>query len=113
MPAKMKSPLDTDAAALIARRFHALAEPTRLRILDQLRTLEEASVGELAEALGASQQNVSKHLAELQAEGFVSRRKQGTSSIYRIADPAVLDLCDRVCAAIETQLAELGALLSG
>ncbi len=109
----MKSPLDHDAAELIASRFGALADPTRLRILDLLRAHEEASVGELTEALGTSQQNVSKHLAALRAEGFVERRKQGTSSLYRIADPAVLDLCDRVCAAIETQLAELGSVLSG
>jgi DNA-binding transcriptional ArsR family regulator len=109
----MKSPLDREAAEMIARRFHALADPTRLRILDQLRTREEASVGEIAEGLGASQQNVSKHLSALLAEGFVARRKRGTSSIYRIADPAVLDLCDNVCTAIESQLVQLGAVLSG
>ena len=79
---------------MIARRFRALADPTRLRILDMLRHRDEASVGELTDALGTSQQNVSKHLSALQAEGFVARRKQGTSSIYRIADPAVLELCD-------------------
>lgn len=107
----MKSPLDHDAAALIARRFRALADPTRLRVLDQLRTRGEASVGELTETLGGSQQNVSKHLAALHQEGFVSRRKRGTSSLYRISDPAVLELCDRVCTGIESQLAELGALL--
>jgi DNA-binding transcriptional ArsR family regulator len=109
----MKSPLDVDAAELIARRFHALSDPTRLRILDILRHRDEASVGELTDALGASQQNVSKHLASLQAEGFVSRRKQGTSSLYRISDPAVLELCDRLCAAMESQLAQLESLLSG
>jgi DNA-binding transcriptional ArsR family regulator len=109
----MKSPLDHDAAELIARRFRALSDPTRLRILDLLRVREEASVGELTEVLGGSQQNVSKHLAALHVEGFVARRKEGTSSIYRIADPAVLELCDRVCARIESQLAELGAVLSG
>jgi DNA-binding transcriptional ArsR family regulator len=53
------------------------------------------------------------HLSALLSEGFVARRKRGTSSIYRIADPAVLDLCDNVCAAIESQLAQLGAVLSG
>jgi DNA-binding transcriptional ArsR family regulator len=110
---KMKSPLDREAAEMIARRFQALADPTRLRVLDQLRSREEASVGEIAEALGTSQQNVSKHLSALLGEGFVARRKRGTSSIYRIADPAVLDLCDNVCAAIESQLAQLGAVLSG
>jgi DNA-binding transcriptional ArsR family regulator len=109
----MKSPLDVDAAGLIARRFHALSDPTRLRILDILRHRDEASVGELTEALGTSQQNVSKHLSALQAEGFVSRRKQGTSSLYRISEPAVLELCDRLCAAMEAQLAELGSVLSG
>lgn len=103
----MKSPLTPEAADLIASRFRALSDPTRLRIIDLLRTREEASVGELTEALGASQQNVSKHLSGLLAGGFVARRKQGTSALYRISDPEVLDLCERVCAGIETQLAQL------
>lgn len=105
--------MNEGSAELIARRFSALSDPTRLRILDQLRKSGEASVGELTEALGTSQQNVSKHLAALAAEGFVSRRKQGTSSIYRISDPAVLDLCERVCAGIESELERVGDLLSG
>jgi ArsR family transcriptional regulator len=100
-----------EAAELIASRFRALSDPTRLRIIDLLRTSEEASVGELTEALGASQQNVSKHLSALLAGGFVARRKQGTSSIYRISDPQVLELCERVCAGIETQLAQLERVL--
>jgi DNA-binding transcriptional ArsR family regulator len=103
--------LNEGNAELIARRFRALADPTRLRILNHLRTAEEASVGELTEVLGTSQQNVSKHLSALTAEGFVSRRKEGTSSLHRISDPAVLDLCERVCAGIEDQLARMGELL--
>lgn len=98
-------------AELIARRFQALADPTRLRVLNQLRLQEQASVGQIAEAIGSSQQNVSKHLAALAAEGFVARRKQGTSSIYRISDPSVLDLCEAVTTGIENQHAELGAAL--
>lgn len=108
----MKSPLTPDAAELIARRFLALSDPTRLRIVDLLRTRGEASVRGLTEALGTSQQNVSKHLATLHAEGFVSRHKQGTSSIYAIADPSVFDLCEQVCGGIEAQLAAVGQALS-
>lgn len=107
----MKSPLTADAAELIAHRFLALSDPTRLRIVDLLRTRGEASVRELTEALGTSQQNVSKHLATLHAEGFVSRRKQGTSSIYTIADASVFDLCEQVCGGIEAQLAAVGEAL--
>lgn len=108
----MRSPLNDAAAELIARRFRALSDPTRLRIVDLLRAREEAAVGEIAEALGSSQQNVSKHLSALQAEGFVARRKQGTSSIYRISDPTVLELCERVCGGIEAQLRALGEALN-
>lgn len=108
----VQSPLNPHAAELIARRFRALSDPTRLRILDHLRSNEEASVGEVTEALGASQQNVSKHLSALLAEGFVARRKRGTSSLYRIADPGVHEICDGVSAGIESQLAELEAVFS-
>lgn len=106
----VRSPLGPGAAELIARRFRALSDPTRLRILDHLRTHDEAPVGELTETLGTSQQNVSKHLSALLAEGFVARRKRGTSSLYRIADPGVHELCDGVTAGIETQLTELEAV---
>jgi DNA-binding transcriptional ArsR family regulator len=109
----MQSPLNPDAAELIARRFRALSDPTRLRILDYLRNHDEASVGELTEVLGTSQQNVSKHLSALHAEGFVSRRKRGTSSLYRITDPGVHEICDGISAGIESQLAELEAVLGG
>jgi DNA-binding transcriptional ArsR family regulator len=109
----ISSPLNPEAAELIARRFRALSDPTRLRILDLLRNQEEASVGEITEVLGASQQNVSKHLSALLAEGFVARRKRGTSALYRIADPGVHELCDGVCAGIATQLAELEAVFGG
>jgi DNA-binding transcriptional ArsR family regulator len=109
----VSSPLNPEAAELIARRFRALADPTRLRILDLLRNQDEASVGEITEALGTSQQNVSKHLSALLAEGFVARRKRGTSALYRIADPGVHELCDGVCAGIAAQLAELEAVFGG
>ena|SRR5690348_6896515 len=108
----MITELTPDAAAMIARRFQALSDPNRLRILYVLREREEASVGEVAAALGSSQQNVSKHLGALYAEGFVARRKEKTSVRYWISDPGVLELCERICSGIERQLTELGALIA-
>lgn len=105
-------PLPDELAVLIARRFRALGEPMRVRILDLLRD-EELSVAALAERLGAGQQNVSKHLAVLVDAGMLSRRKEGTHVYYRIADEGVFTLCEQVCGSLQEQLAALNELIGG
>jgi ArsR family transcriptional regulator len=99
-------PLQPELVELIARRFRALAEPMRIRLVDELRS-GEATVGELAEALGASQQNVSRHLAVLADAGILGRRKAGNHVHYRIADEAVLTLCEDVCGSLRQRFAGL------
>lgn len=58
-----------------------------------------ATVGEVQDAVGASQQNVSKHLDILRPADMVSCTKHGTHVRYAITDPAVFELCDQVCGA--------------
>jgi DNA-binding transcriptional ArsR family regulator len=108
----LPSPLPEDLAELIARRFRALGDPLRVRMLDLLRD-QELSVSALAEQLGAGQQNVSKHLAVLTDSGMLSRRKEGTHVYYRVADQAVFALCEQVCGSLQVQLATLNALVAG
>jgi DNA-binding transcriptional ArsR family regulator len=103
-------PLPDELVELIARRFRVLAEPLRIRLLDQLRT-GEATVNELSEAIGGSQQNISKHLQLLADAGIVGRRKDGNHVYYRIVDEGVLRLCEDVCGSIPAQLSELSRLL--
>jgi ArsR family transcriptional regulator len=105
-------PLPEDLAELIARRFRALSDPLRVRILDLLRE-QELSVSVLAEHLDASQQNISKHLALLTDSGILARRKQGNHVYYRIADEAVFALCEQVCGSLQSQLATLSARVTG
>jgi DNA-binding transcriptional ArsR family regulator len=78
----------------------------RIKLLERLRE-PEATVGELQEALGASQQNVSKHLGILRGAGMVSRTKRGTHASYSISDPSVFELCDLVCGGVRRHLQEL------
>jgi len=106
----LDGPLGDELAELIAGRFQTLAEPTRLRLLDALRN-GPATVGELQERIGSSQQNVSKHLGILLRAGLVSRRKEGTSSLYAIADESVFELCEQVCGGLQRQIDGVGALL--
>ena len=105
-------PLPEDLAELIARRFRALGDPLRVRILDLLRD-QELSVTTLAERLGAGQQNVSKHLAVLADAGMLARRKDGNHAYYRVADEAVFALCEQICGSLQVQLATLNALVAG
>ncbi|MGH9379280.1 MAG: ArsR/SmtB family transcription factor [Thermoanaerobaculia bacterium] len=63
--------------------FTVLAEPTRRRILDELR-VSERSVGELVGRLDLAQPAVSKHLRVLRESGFVSCRTAAQRRIYRI-----------------------------
>ena len=108
----MGEPLPEDLAELIARRFHALSDPLRVRLLDLLRD-GELSVNALAEQLGASQQNVSKHLAVLSDAAMVARRKEGTHVYYRIADDGVFALCEQICGSLQSQLSTLAAVIGG
>jgi DNA-binding transcriptional ArsR family regulator len=93
-------PLPDELVELIADRFRALAEPTRIKLLDRLRE-SEATVLELTAVVGTTQQNVSKHLNLLQHAGIVARRKQGNFSYYRIADETVFALCEAVCGSLQ------------
>jgi DNA-binding transcriptional ArsR family regulator len=111
MTPSMPRPVPDPLVELIAQRFKVLAEPMRIKLLDHLRD-GPASVGELQEALSASQQNVSKHLGILLNAGMVSRTRAGTSAYYAIADEGVFELCDQVCGSLRKQIDELEALLA-
>jgi DNA-binding transcriptional ArsR family regulator len=108
--ASIPHPLPEPLIELVAQRFRVLGEPMRIKLLDRLRE-GDATVGELQEALGASQQNVSKHLGILHAAGMVSRTKQGNSIVYSISDPSVFELCDQVCGGVRRQLQDLESIL--
>ena len=105
-------PLPPPLVDRIARRFRVLGEPMRIRLLDRLRD-GESTVQELTDALGTSQQNVSKHLGVLHSEGVVSRRRDGAHVLYAIADDSVFEICETVCGGLRRQVAELDELLLG
>jgi DNA-binding transcriptional ArsR family regulator len=77
-----------DAAEEAADFLKALAAPGRLRVLCQLSTGEH-SVTALAEAIGATQPTVSRHLTLLRKDGIVASRSSGATRYYRLADRRV------------------------
>ena len=96
----MSRRLSAAAMTELAERFRALGEPARLAIINALRD-GERTVGELVEATGQAQANVSRHLAVLHGAGFVSRRRDGAFVRYAVSDAQVYQLCDLMCGRIE------------
>jgi DNA-binding transcriptional ArsR family regulator len=94
--------LSPDQLQHIAERFKALAEPSRLEILQALKS-GERTVSEILGATGLGQANASKHLQVLYAAGFVERRKDGVNTWYKLADADVLRLCDLMCGRLERE----------
>ncbi len=85
---------------MVAGRFRALSDPTRLRILSTLMQ-GESSVQDLVHTTGLEQSNVSRHLSVLRREGVVERRSEGNRAVYSINDPTVVQLCEIVCGGLE------------
>ena len=94
-----------EALEEIAARFRALSEPTRLAIVQELKSGEQ-TVGELVKAIGLSQANVSKQLSVLRNAGFLRREQRGTSAVYSISDPLVMDLCNLMCDGMNRRVQE-------
>ena len=71
--------------------FQVLCEPNRRRILDLL-LARERPVGELVEAMGASQPTVSKHLRVLRDAGLVESRTDAQRRVYRVRPEPLRDV---------------------
>jgi len=86
----------TDAElAGIARHFKLLGEPMRLKILQAV-CRKPLAVGEIVAATGATQANISKHLALLASANILTREKKGQCVYYGLKDPLTLKLCELV-----------------
>ena len=108
--AEGRAPLPTESLQEFkAELFRALAHPTRIRLLEQLRT-GELSVSELQQRLGLEMASVSQQPGVLHGRDVVVARREGSSVFYRLRDPAVGQLLDVARSIFNTRLAELQAL---
>ncbi len=98
--------LDADEAERLAGVLAMFAEPVRIRILDALNVVGELCVGDLALALGVSEDAASYALRLLRMSGLVVNRRQGRQIRYRLADGfphPLLEHCVRELAHLEAE----------
>lgn len=98
-----------EITVLQAEVLRTLASPRRLEILHRLAE-GPCEVGRLAEEIGASQPNISQHLAVLRSSGIVDAERDGREVRYRLADPDVMVACGLMRAVLQRRLSRLGRL---
>ena len=94
----------------VAERLKVLGHPVRLRLVEQLQS-GPSTPQELTDALGLSQQNVSKHLLSLHRAGIVSRRPEGANVFYALADETAVAVLRMTLDSVRRQLRELSDLV--
>jgi ArsR family transcriptional regulator len=86
------APLSETSRKELAARFKALADPTRVAIVNRLAATDECCVCDLTGAFELSQPTISHHLKLLREAGLVEASRRGTWAYYRLIPEAVDDL---------------------
>ncbi len=98
-----KPTFDMSIYALQAEISKTIAHPLRIAIIHYLKDGEK-TVNDLTQTLGASQSNISQHLAIMRQRQIVKTRKDGSTVYYRVASPKISQACDMVREVLLDQL---------
>jgi DNA-binding transcriptional ArsR family regulator len=90
---------------LKAEILKALAQPTRLKILELLRNGEKC-ICEIVPALNGEQSNISRHISLMQKSHLVTTRKDGVRVMVKVRDPEIFNILDRVSKILKNQMKE-------
>ena len=90
--------------------FHALAHPTRIAIVEMLRS-GEMPAGRIIAQLGLEQANASQHFAVLRGKQVVVNRKEGNQVFYSLRDPVLIEVLDILKRYFYSQLSQTMSML--
>jgi len=95
---------------LKAEILKALAQPTRLKILELLRNGERC-ICEIVPAINGEQSNISRHISLMQKSNLVTTRKDGVKVMVKVSDPRVFEILDSIALLLKKQIIETGKLV--
>jgi ArsR family transcriptional regulator len=95
---------------LKAEILKALAQPTRLRILECLRSGEKC-ICEITPVINGEQSNISRHISLMQKSRLVTTRKDGVKVMVRVRDPKIFEILDNVSMFLKKQIVETEKLI--
>jgi ArsR family transcriptional regulator len=88
----------------------ALAQPTRLKILELLRNGERC-ICEIIPAINGEQSNISRHISTMQKSHLITTRKDGVKVMVKVRDPRIFEILDTVGLFLKTQMQEQSRLM--
>lgn len=95
--------MEERALELKAEVLKALAQPTRLKILECLRGGERC-ICEIIPAVGGEQSNISRHISLMQRSRLVATRKEGVKVMVKVTDPKIFTILDQVGTILRNQM---------
>jgi ArsR family transcriptional regulator len=106
----MEEGMEERALELKAEILKALAQPTRLRILEFLRDGEKC-ICEIVPAVGGEQSNISRHISLMQKSKLVATRKDGVKVMVKVRDLKIFSILDQVSGILRSQMSEQSRLI--
>jgi DNA-binding transcriptional ArsR family regulator len=106
----MEASMEEKVLELKAEILKALAQPTRLKILELLRNGERC-ICEIVPAINGEQSNISRHISLMQKSNLVTTRKDGVKVMVKVSDPRVFEILDSIALLLKKQIIEAGKLV--
>jgi DNA-binding transcriptional ArsR family regulator len=106
----MEAFMEERVLELKAEILKALAQPTRLKILELLRNGEKC-ICEIVPAINGEQSNISRHISLMQKSHLVTTRKDGVKVMVKVSDPRVFEILDSIALLLKKQIIETGKLV--
>jgi ArsR family transcriptional regulator len=97
--------MEEQVVELKAEILKAMAQPTRLRILECLRKGEKC-ICEIVPLINGEQSNISRHISVMQKSRLVTTRKEGVRVMVKVRDPKIFDVLDRISQILQSQFKE-------
>jgi len=102
--------MEEKAIQLKSEVLKALAQPTRLKILEMLRNGERC-ICEIVPAINGEQSNISRHISVMQKSHLITTRKDGVKVMVKVRDPRIFEILDTVGLFLKTQMQEQSRLM--
>jgi ArsR family transcriptional regulator len=106
----MEELMEERVLELKAEILKALAQPTRLKILELLRNGEKC-ICEIVPAINGEQSNISRHISLMQKSHLVTTRKDGVKVMVKVKDTEIFNILDRVSKILKDRFKEQEKLL--